>query len=137
MGSEKLDEALAAYSRVEPRIGIEGRILAHVALVRRRRRWVTVSWSLSTLTALWVVGLLIEPDPGIRITPLPIRMEMTVAQPHTVAPRLPSRPAPLTREERAWMKLGESGVLASMKPAGIEPLRIEELTIPLLDSEGE
>ena len=139
MGVEPLDEALAAYSRVEPRIGIEGRILAHVALGCRRRRWVAAGWSVGTIAALSVAGLLVVPKPSITVVPLPIHVEVESPPPQITATetRRPSlRPAPLTKEERAWMTLGDSGVLASVEPAGIEPLQIEELTIPPLESEG-
>jgi hypothetical protein len=133
MGSEQLDEALAAYSRVEPRVGIEGRILANVALARRRRKWMAAGWSLSTVAVLCIIGLLVWPAPTMTIAPLPIHAEALPPPPQR---QWPAEPAPLTREERAWMTLGESGILARVEPAGIEPLQIEELTIPPLESEG-
>lgn len=153
MGSEPVDrfleEALAAYSCAEPRPGIEGRILARAAAVRWRWRWMAAGLSVSAFAAVCAAVLLIAPKPGIRIVPLPIQAARTPAllpaPPRTQDKRFvlpaplkvaPLTPAPLTKEEREWMSLGESGVLASVESGDLAPLRVDELTIPPLESEG-
>ena len=143
MGPEQvdrfLDEALAAYSCAEPQPGIEGRILARAAAARWRWRWMAAGWSVCAVGALCVAFLLVAPKPAITIVPLPIQAEtISVLAPIPVKAQRerPVRPAPLTKEERAWMSLGESGVLASVDPNDFAPLQVDELAIPPLESEG-
>ena len=143
MGPEQvdrfLDEALAAYSCAQPRPGIEGRILGRVASVRGRWKWMAAGLSVCAVGALCVALLVVVPKPAITIVPLPIRAEtLPILPPIPVRePRERSvRPAPLTKEERAWMSLGESGVLASVELDDFAPLRVDDLAIPPLESEG-
>ncbi len=99
------------------------------------------------LVAACIVGIAaIVAIPRRESTPIPRPAPKSVAvaapaPPVTVRPERPRRdrfptPAPLTSEERAWLALSDTGVVASLQSEDIEPIRIEELTIPPIGSEG-
>src|SRR5579863_2808817 len=124
-----LEEALATYSREEARAGLEQRVLAGVTSHHAGPRWM---WPVFVFAAACLVIIVATsrrdstPIHPIHVvsakTPAPV-----VPARHTQPRRdyFPSR-APLTSEERAWMRLGDSGVVPDMS-AAIEPIQIEDL----------
>lgn len=74
--------------------------------------------------------------------PQPVPVAVTAPAAPVIAPRDRPKPArfpspqPLTREERAWLALSDAGVVADLMPDKIEPIQIEELTIPPIRIDG-
>ena len=138
-----LDEALGAYLSEEPRQGMEQRILAGM---RSASVWpvrIFAGASVAAAAALCGVALFVNSQPEIALAPPPVPgASIAAAAPAVALPRSEPRrerfptPAPLTGEERAWMILANNGVAAELTPGEIEPIQIEELTIPPLESEG-
>lgn len=151
MGTERSDEldrlldaALATYAAEEPRPGLERRILARAGEVRRWPRW---AWAGSMLAAtVCATILMVTPRRETRAPAPPIAAVSPASAPRVAAPaiskalalpkqeRFPSL-APLSHEEREWMALADAGVVADAR-AAIQPITIEDLTIPPLESEG-
>ena len=159
-----LDEALAGYSSHEPRPGLEQRILNRVraaGLAPRFAfpRWVFAVPALACLL-LWA-GIFwirhaakperpevahtvakISAPPVPPATPEPSRR--AVRRRHARYPKLPQfpAPAPITNEERALLALVARApkeareALAETRPRNPEPVRIEEINIPPLQSDG-
>lgn len=70
--------------------------------------------------------------------PLPAAWLHAPAPVVTVADPQPKRhrfPLPLTREERAWLAAADEGILQA-EPEQVEPIQIEDLTIPPIETEG-
>lgn len=138
-----LDRALRSYASLESRAGLEQRVLSRVASVRPWSKWFSPAWSLVAAAVVGGIVLMSRPrlSEPVRV---PVRRTIvaTVTPRQPVPVRVPERKrdayrsaAPLTREERAWISLADAGVLAA-EPAGIEPIRIDELNIPPLETEG-
>ena len=136
-----LEEALATYSRQEPGTGLEQRVLAGVASRRARPPWMWPVCLFATACLVAMVSTSRRESTPVA-PPAPVAPVKMAAQPPAIPPRrAPPRreqfpsPAPLTPEEQAWMTLADGGFVADVS-AAIEPIRIDELTIPPLESEG-
>ncbi len=157
-----IDGALADYSDVEPRVGLEERILnrARVARARRRRMF---AWGLAFAVAASVVVVGI----GIRTEQRPVPKPAAVVKAANVAPpvpaikraaRIPARvrakrpkalpkleqfpaPTPMTAEERAFVAFVKRDpteaqqIFAEMQKRD-EPIEIQPIQIPPLRSDG-
>lgn len=136
-----LEKALACYANEEPRPGVERRILARVAARRARTRWMLCGVATAGLVAMVTAPRherMAIPIPP----PQPVPVAVTAPAAPVIAPRDRPKPArfpspqPLTREERAWLALSDAGVVADLMPDNIEPIQIEELTIPPIRIDG-
>lgn len=137
MGIEEQDEllrdALASYAALDPRPGLEQRILRRARSPRLAKRF---GWALASVTvASAMVIAMIPRQESLEITP----PQVTAVPPVIVIAAAPSAinkpdrfpsPAPLTREERAFMALADSTVLADLPAGEITPIRIEAIAIP-------
>ncbi len=156
-----LDEALASYGAMEPRPGLERRVLHRVRAASVRRRWLLLVPVLAAL--LLAIGIRLWP--GIRtIDALPPQPSSIARAPVIAAPRIakviarsarprvfPRReglprkalfptPSPLTPDERALLFLaskrpGQTEDFAAHRE--IEPIEISELQITPLPDSGE
>lgn len=137
-----LDEAVASYAGAEPRAGIELRVSARVASARRWpiRMFAGVSVVVAAIASVLVISL--PPIENMPIVPLPLPVAAFTMPPKVIASAkerpnsvsFPS-PAPLSPEEKAWMIAAEKGAVTGIAK-DIEPIQIEALTVPLLESEG-
>lgn len=160
MGNEELDEliaeALCSYSAAEPQPGLERRVLNQVA-VARPVRWRFLLWGFGTaVVVVSLVAVLIRPvkTPVRQETPEVISQTAAVAP--VIHPQIPVRrsvspsrrddfwvPAPLTDHEKALVALVERAplqaeeLLSNPEPQPIEPITIEELSIPPLEENGQ
>jgi len=157
----RLDDALASYSRQEPRPGLERRVLDRIHAGAAPRptfpRW---AWAIPAAACLLWAGILwtrhiATPDraPVTHVAaaraPAPPRAEASPAvnrpRKRKALPRLPQFPAaaPITNEERALLafitrapkEAQESLIDAEQHSA--EPIRIEEIKIQPLQSDGQ
>jgi hypothetical protein len=160
MGSEELDEliaeALQSYSAAQPRAGLERRVLNRLAADRRpRRRFLLWAFG-AAVVAVSVFSLLIKPASApLRQPPREVITQATGGAP-VVHPEIPVRrlvpsrrrkgfraPAPLDDQEKALLALVErvplrAGELLNItEPQPIEPITIEELSIPPLEENGQ
>jgi hypothetical protein len=152
---EILDAGLKAYSAVEPRQGLERRVLEHV---HRRRRFVWWQWLAVVVPVLaCAVGLLVwrpsEPVQTRRATSVETSLDAAGTSARATIPavrrvvvvrrvrRLPKRaqfptPAPLTREERALLEFVQRSpkeaaeLLGENRDSEIRPIQIEAISIP-------
>ena len=151
-----LEDALASYSRQEPRAGIEQWILSRARSVCPRSKWMVPQWTLTAVAILCVAGMISisrrenRPVPPAQ-PPLPVVMRAAVI-PRPIGitvtrKRLPRQErfpsdAPLTNQERALLLLAESApdqarsVLEGWDPGEIIPVSIDEISIPPLSSDG-
>ena len=148
-----LDDALASYSRHEPRAGLEARVMARVHAEGRPARR---GWMLFALAAVALAGIAITiatrprehrpqsaviasapPAPQVQPQPLPPRAQ------HLRKPRREPRresfpsPVPLTPEERAlvaFLQQSPEAVRQLARPAG--PITIEAIDIRPLHIDG-
>jgi hypothetical protein len=137
MGIEEQDnllrEALASYAALDPRPGIEQRVLRRVRSPRLVKRF---GWALALATAASVIAVTMIPRqesleitlPELAAVP-PLAVIAAPPPPIHKPDRFPS-PAPLTREERALLALADSKALADLAATGITPIQIEPITIP-------
>ncbi len=160
MGTEELDELIAeslrSYSAAVPRPGLERRVLNRIYAAPAPRprllRWVAAG----ALVAACVASIFIAPAkrPVKQTTQQPITqaaVEPPVPEPQ-ISPRRkirPSRrelvaaPAPLSNEEKAFLGLVENAplqarqLLSSTELRPIEPITIEQLSIPPVEETGE
>lgn len=139
-----LEKALAGYASEEPRPGVEQRILARVAARRSGAVWMLPACAVVAASLVVIVTAQRHERVPIPLPPAPVPVAVvapapeppvTVRHEQPKPSRFPS-PAPLTREERAWLTLSDTGVVAGLQPGEIEPIQIEELTIPPIESEG-
>ena len=160
MGSEELDQLIAdslrTYSSATPRPGLERRVVNRMDAAPAPRSRLMLWIPAGALVAAGVASIFITPAsrPVKQITRQPITqaaVEVPVAAPQ-ISPRRtirPSRrkpvasPAPLTNEEKAFLGLVEnaplqaSQLLNSTELRPIEPITIEQLSIPPLEGNGE
>ena len=142
MGTEEelLEEALASYARVEPRAGIEQRVLHRIGSRHIRWPWLIPAFAVASAVVLIFahrserIPLPAPPVPAVQAA----RVEIPVAKP-IVRGRFRSTrrrevfpsPSPLTNEERALLSLMDQAPdqTRAMLSQDIEPIRIEEITI--------
>ena len=142
-----LNEALRDYSNVEPRVGLEQRILRRVQTAPpRRSRW-RFAWALVPVAIALIVWIAVPTREVSRaVIPLSPPPVPSVAQavipglprPRTTGHRLRGRdklpePLPMSPEERALLrfvqKQPEQAWAALFQPAEIQALEIEPLEI--------
>jgi hypothetical protein len=157
-----LEEALSRYSSEEPLAGLEQRVLNRVRAegATRRRLWprgVTL-WAAGVVVAAGAAFVAVAvmrpiPVPMRVLQPLPKPVPQLVAVAARPAKKrntpagLPRRrefptPAPITREERALLALVEHApdvareAFLGLQPRTTEPIRLEEIKIEPLESDG-
>lgn len=161
MGSEELDEliaeALGSYLAAKPRPGLERRVLNRLPGVRPARRRFLL-WAFGAPVAVVsVVSLLITPVKiPVRQPPRELITQSTAGAP-VLHPQIPVRrkvsspvrkgffgaPAAVTDQEKALLTLVErvplqaEELLKVSEPQPIEPITIEEISIPPLDENGQ
>ena len=155
---EILDAGLKAYSVVQPRQGLERRVLHHVHSARRLPWWRWLALAVPVLAC--AVGLLLwRPAQTPQATSAPTirgtagtsaRATIPVVKPVVVvkrARRVPKRmqfptPAPLTREERALLEFVQRSPIEAAELLGenrdteIKPVQIEAISIPPIKIEN-
>jgi hypothetical protein len=160
MGSEELDEligkALRSYSAAKPRPGLERRVLNRLAADRPPRRRFLLWAFAAALVAICIFSPFITPDrTPVRQPPREL-IPRTAALAPVLNPRIPVRrrvpspgqkdfwaSTPLTDDEKAFLTLVErvplqaEELLNSTGPQPIEPIAIEEISIPPLEENGQ
>jgi hypothetical protein len=144
MTHDPVEAALAAYANVEPRPGLEGRVLARLAEPRRRLWWWLVA--LAPVPAALAFWMLLPPRLTLELPrpPAPRSVALTVPVPRPAPPAAAvaaasakravfPAPAPLSAEERALLTLSANRPDVLARPA-LEPLVIEPLSIAPLSS---
>ncbi len=156
-----LDEALRGYSSQEPRPGLEQRILNRVRAAGRASRFPWWVFAIPAMAGLLVLAGIFwirqapkaprpEAAPVIAKAPAPDLRPVRPEPPHRTVrrharyPKQPvfPAPAPLTNEERALLALAAHTpkeareALAETRPRDPEPMRIEEIKIQPLQSDG-
>jgi hypothetical protein len=156
-----LDNALASYSMQEPRPGLDRRVLHRIHSAAAPRlvfpRW---TWAIPAAACLLWAGIhWTRPvaTPGrAPVTHMAAARETTPAKPATPPiverprerkslPRLPQfpAPAPVTNEERALLAFVTRAprqaqeALLDARQQSVEPIRIEEIKIQPLQSDGQ
>jgi len=144
---DRIDQALASYTPLEPRPGLKQRILASVAAAGRPRLlgWKPL-WALAATAALVAVVAIpfaLKPTrPNLAVLPAPIAAEHTPqAAPvatNTTQPTFarPLRPAGPRRELPANLAQSSPGHLAPAtfaEPLAIKPIRNQPLTAEALE----
>jgi hypothetical protein len=159
-----LDNALASYSMQEPRPGLDRRVLERIHSDDAPRpvfpRW---AWAIPAAACLLWAGIF---GPRYVAAPKHSRLAQAahMAAPPAIAPSRPEHPriverprrrksqprlpqfpapAPVTNEERALLafvarapKEAQEALLDTPQP-GVEPIRIEEIKIQPLQSDGQ
>jgi hypothetical protein len=160
MGSEELDEliaqALRSYSAAKARPGLERRVLNRLAAVRpAQRRFLPWAFGAAAV-AVSVISTLVTPVmTPVRQPPREVITQATIGapvlHPQTAVRRIVSSPArkglgaspAVTDQEKALLTLVErvplqaEQLLKSTEPQPIEPITIEEISIPPLDENGQ
>jgi hypothetical protein len=154
-----LDEALKAYVSQEPWPGLEERVLNRVRSAPKRRRfvWLRFALPLAAAACLWLLfmprhepappqtaAVVVEPALVERVEPPP----PVVVHPKRALqkrPRYPKldqfpAPAPLTEEERAFLRFvnaePEVATAIAAQTHNIEPIHIEAIEIKPLSNGG-
>jgi hypothetical protein len=156
-----IDDAVASYSDVEPRLGLEARVLNRMHVLRARRRIFAWGMGLAVAASVVVVGIVIrteqrptsKPAEVARVTraeePTPTTRPVAKVRPAKRArrpqflPKLEQFPAPtpLTAEERALIAFAQlhprdAEMFAELQKQADEPVEIERIRIAPLQSEG-
>jgi hypothetical protein len=158
---EILDAGVRAYSAVQPRRGLERRVLDYVHDAMRFAWWRWMAAAVPVLAS--VVGLLVwrpsEPVRTRRVTSVETSLDAAgmsalattpVVKPVVVVRRvrrLPKRsqfptPAPLTREERALLEFVQRSpkeaaeLLGENRDTEMKPIQIEAISIPPIQIES-
>jgi hypothetical protein len=156
-----LDDALASYSRQEPRPGLERRVLDRIHTAAAPRfafpRW---AWAIPVAACLLWAGIIwtrraATPDrvPVTHMAAARAPASPTMETPKVVnrprkrkaLPRLPQfpAPAPVTNEERALLAFVTRApkeaqeTLIDGQQRSVGPIRIEEIKIQPLQSDGQ
>jgi hypothetical protein len=140
-----LDDALASYTLIEPRIGFNARVMARVEAEAKVPRWPWLRWAVGVLA---LAGLATVVVTWKNMTPAsrPVEMSMTKPLPMArvehpvevsrVAQRAPRR-AGLTSEERALVEFAHAAPQAAREMAlPDKPLEIEAINIPPVQIDG-
>jgi hypothetical protein len=124
---EMLDSLLASYSSVEPRPGLETRILANVRDVEQRkpaRPWWRFKglWAAAAVAAaIIVVGLFIGGRQNVKQPPIVVKTTPTPVQPHAPQPEPPEVVTGTPEHHRPR---------AAVTPA-VESTHLESASVPL------
>ncbi len=160
MGSEELDEliaqALRSYSAAKARPGLERRVLNRLAAVRpAQRRFLPWAFAAAAVAACVVSPLITPVMTPVRQPPRELITQTTVdapvLHPQTAVRRIVLSPArkgfgaspAVTDQEKALLTLVErvplqaEQLLKSTEPQPIEPITIEEISIPPLEENGQ
>ncbi|HZQ54542.1 MAG TPA: hypothetical protein VFB14_20240 [Bryobacteraceae bacterium] len=154
---EILDAGLKAYSAVQPRQGLERRVLGHVHSTRRFAWWHWVAVAVPVLACavgllLWRQSEPVQTRPATSVE-TSARAMAPVVRPVVVAKHVrrvgqtPKRmqfptPAPLTREERALLEFVQRSpkeaaeLLGETRDSEIKPIQIQAISIPPIKIEN-